>query len=129
AESRVGGAGVGFEEATAGLLVRSGVGVKLGLVRVGEAQRLHGGPQRGYPVLHVAGTNGKGSTCAFAEASLGAAGLGTGLYTSPHLVHFCERIRIGGIPISEERAAGLFEEIVGRVPWALDSEGLTFFEF
>ena len=118
-----------FEELKQALFVRSNFGMKLGLDRMREALRLLGDPHRGYPVLHVAGTNGKGSTCAFAEASLRAAGLRTGLYTSPHLVHFCERIRIGGTPISEERACDLFEEIVRRVPWALDAEGLTFFEF
>jgi dihydrofolate synthase / folylpolyglutamate synthase len=117
-----------FEELKTALFVRSNFGMKLGLERMREALRLLGDPQRGYPVLHVAGTNGKGSTCAFAEASLRAAGLRTGLYTSPHLVHFCERIRLGGTPISEERAAALFEEIVRRVPWALDAQGLTFFE-
>jgi dihydrofolate synthase/folylpolyglutamate synthase len=117
-----------FEELKAALFVRSNFGMKLGLERMLEALRLLGDPHRGYPVLHVAGTNGKGSTCAFAEASLRAAGLRTGLYTSPHLIHFCERIRVGGTPISEERAADLFEEIAGKVPWALDAEGLTFFE-
>ena len=117
-----------FEELKAALFVRSSFGMKLGLDRMREALRLLGGPQRGYPVLHVAGTNGKGSTCAFAEASLRAAGLRTGLYTSPHLLHFCERIRVAGTPISEERATELFEEIVQRVPWALDAAGLTFFE-
>jgi dihydrofolate synthase/folylpolyglutamate synthase len=117
-----------FEDVKAALFVRSSFGMKLGLARMREALTLLGDPHRGYPVLHVAGTNGKGSTCAFTEASLRAAGLRTGLYTSPHLLHFCERIRIGGIAIAEERAAGLFEEIVRRVPWALDAEGLTFFE-
>ncbi|HEY2031170.1 MAG TPA: folylpolyglutamate synthase/dihydrofolate synthase family protein, partial [Myxococcales bacterium] len=80
------------------------------------------------PALHVAGTNGKGSTCAFAEASLRAAGLRTGLYTSPHLNHFCERIRIGGEQISEDHACALLTEIRERVPWALGDPGLTFFE-
>jgi dihydrofolate synthase / folylpolyglutamate synthase len=50
------------------------------------------------------------------------------VFTSPHLVHFCERIRIAGEPIAEERAAELLEEIVRRVPWALRDDGLTFFE-
>ncbi|MFL5377409.1 MAG: bifunctional folylpolyglutamate synthase/dihydrofolate synthase [Myxococcales bacterium] len=117
-----------FEELKAALFVRSNFGMKLGLTRMREALRLLGDPHRGYAVLHVAGTNGKGSTCAFAEASLRAAGLRTGLYTSPHLIHFCERIRVSGTPISEERAADLFEEILGKVPWALEDEGLTFFE-
>ncbi|HEY2029006.1 MAG TPA: bifunctional folylpolyglutamate synthase/dihydrofolate synthase, partial [Myxococcales bacterium] len=69
--------------------------MKLGLDAMREALSQLGNPERETPALHVAGTNGKGSTCAFAEASLRAAGLRTGLYTSPHLNHFCERIRIG----------------------------------
>src|SRR3954462_991468 len=117
-----------FEELKAALFVRSNFGMKLGLTRMREALRLLGDPHRGYAVLHVAGTNGKGSTCAFAEASLRAAGLRTGLYTSPHLNHFCERIRIDGEPISEQRACDLLEEVRARVPWALGDPGLTFFE-
>src|SRR5436190_15066093 len=117
-----------FEELKAALFVRSNFGMKLGLDRMREALRLLGDPHRGYPVLHVAGTNGKGSTCAFAEASLRAAGLRTGLYTSPHLNHFCERIRIGGEPIDEERACDLFDEVRAKVAWALGDPGLTFFE-
>src|SRR5438874_1882218 len=117
-----------FEELKRLLFVRGNFGVKLGLERMREACALLGNPERGAPVLHVAGTNGKGSTCAFAEASLRAAGLRTGLYTSPHLNHFCERIRIAGEPISEERACELLEEVRARVPWALDDPGLTFFE-
>src|SRR5438128_12285845 len=117
-----------FSELKQLLFARGNFGVKLGLERMREACALLGNPERGAPVLHVAGTNGKGSTCAFAEAALRAAGLRTGLYTSPHLFHFCERIRVAGEPISEERAATLFEEIVRRVPWALRDDGLTFFE-
>jgi dihydrofolate synthase/folylpolyglutamate synthase len=110
------------------LFARGNFGVKLGLERMREACALLGNPERGAPALHVAGTNGKGSTCAFAEAALRAKGLRTGLYTSPHLNHFCERIRIGGAPISEERAGELLEEVQARVSWALGDPGLTFFE-
>ncbi|HZR08998.1 MAG TPA: folylpolyglutamate synthase/dihydrofolate synthase family protein [Myxococcales bacterium] len=110
------------------LFARGNFGVKLGLERMEQACALLGSPERSAPVLHVAGTNGKGSTCAFAEAALRAKGLRTGLYTSPHLNHFCERIRIRGEPISEERAGGLLEELISRVPWALGDPGLTFFE-
>lgn len=117
-----------FEELKALLFDRSNFGMKLGLERMREACALLGDPQRAAPALHVAGSNGKGSTCAFAEASLRAAGLRTGLYTSPHLNHFCERIRIGGEPISEDRAGELLEEVRARVPWALGDPGLTFFE-
>ncbi|MFN2549477.1 MAG: folylpolyglutamate synthase/dihydrofolate synthase family protein [Myxococcales bacterium] len=117
-----------FEELKSLLFVRSNFGVKLGLERMHEACAALGNPERSAPVLHVAGTNGKGSTCAFAEASLRAAGFRTGLYTSPHLNHFCERIRVAGEPISEARAAELLDEIRARVPWALGDPGLTFFE-
>src|SRR3954471_2395245 len=117
-----------FDELKELLFARGNFGVKLGLTRMREACALLGNPERSAPVLHVAGTNGKGSTCAFAEAALRAAGLRTGLYTSPHLNHFCERIRIGGAPIPEERACELLEEVSSRVPWALGDPGLTFFE-
>ena len=117
-----------FAELQQLLFRRSNFGMKLGLERMRDALSLLGDPHRAAPVLHVAGTNGKGSTCAFVEAALRAAGLRTGLYTSPHLVHFCERFRICGEPIAEERAAGLLEQILARVPWALRDDGLTFFE-
>jgi dihydrofolate synthase/folylpolyglutamate synthase len=117
-----------FEDLKELLFRRSNFGMKLGLARMREAVALLGNPHLAFPALHVAGSNGKGSTCAFAEAALRAAGLRTGLYTSPHLFHFCERIRVAGEPISEERAAELLEEIVRRVPWALREDGLTFFE-
>jgi dihydrofolate synthase/folylpolyglutamate synthase len=117
-----------FDELKELLFARGNFGVKLGLERMREACALLGNPERSAPVLHVAGTNGKGSTCAFAEAALRAGGLRTGLYTSPHLSHFCERIRIGGEPVSEERACELLEEVRERVPWALGDPGLTFFE-
>ena len=117
-----------FEELKELLFRRSNFGMKLGLERMREALASLGDPQRVFAALHVAGSNGKGSTCAFAEAALRAAGLRTGLYTSPHLFHFCERIRVRGEPVSEERAAALLEEIVRRVPWALREDGLTFFE-
>src|SRR3954471_19431464 len=117
-----------FDELKELLFARGNFGVKLGLARMREACALLGNPERSTKVLHVAGTNGKGSTCAFAEAALRAAGLRTGLYTSPHLSHFCERIRIDGEPIPEQRACDLLEEVRAGVPWALDDPGLTFFE-
>src|SRR6201992_2412007 len=63
------------------------------------------------PVIHVAGTNGKGSACAFSRAMLEAQGLKVHTHTSPHLVHFHERIRIGGKLISEEALVSLLEEV------------------
>jgi len=76
------------------------------------------------PVLHVAGTNGKGSTCAFSRAMLEAQGLRAHAYTSPHLVHFHERIRIAGKLIGEEELAATLDECE-RVN---AGEPITFFE-
>ncbi len=82
-----------------------------------------GNPHRRYATLHVAGTKGKGSTCAFAAGILQAAGFRTGLYTSPHLLSFRERFRIDGRPVSEQELA----EVVAQVRPAA-SPDLTFFE-
>src|SRR5262245_56909585 len=73
----------------------------LKLERVVAALRLCGSPEQRFPTLHVAGTNGKGSTAALLHAVLTAAGYRTGLFTSPHLIDFCERIRVGQRCISE----------------------------
>ncbi len=62
-----------------------------------------GNPHRAYPVVHIAGTNGKGSVAAMIAAVLHAAGYRVGLYTSPHLVEFVERIRIDGVPIAADQ--------------------------
>src|SRR5437588_12825005 len=64
-----------------------------------------GHPERHFPSVHIAGTNGKGSTCAFVAAELRARGLKVGLYTSPHLVSVRERIEVDSVPIDEEAFA------------------------
>ncbi len=64
-----------------------------------------GHPERHFPAIHIAGTNGKGSTCAFAAAELRARGRRVGLYTSPHLVSVRERVQVDGVPIGEEAFA------------------------
>src|SRR3546814_2977996 len=66
------------------------------------------------PVLHVAGTNGKGSTCAFLRAAIDAAGLTAHVYSSPHLVRFNERIRIAGTLIDDDALAALLEEALDQ---------------
>lgn len=74
----------------------------LKLDRTAAALRAVGAPQQRFPSIHVAGTNGKGSTAAFLHAILGAAGYRVGLFTSPHLIDFCERIRLGARRISPQ---------------------------
>ena len=84
-----------------------------------------GNPQSRYPIIHVAGTKGKGSTSALCAAALQAAGYSVGLYTSPHLLDYVERIRINGAPISHEQLIELVEEIK---PHVAKIEKLTTFE-
>jgi dihydrofolate synthase/folylpolyglutamate synthase len=74
-------------------------GIKLGLDTMGELTAALGHPERAYPVVHVAGTNGKGSVVAMIERALRAANLRTGRYTSPHLVHLEERFAVDGRPV------------------------------
>src|SRR5512146_1543582 len=77
--------------------------IDLVLDRIERLLAALGHPERHLPpVIHVAGTNGKGSVCAFSRAMLEAQGLAVHVYTSPHLVRFHERIRLGGNLISEE---------------------------
>src|SRR5688500_1791738 len=78
-----------------------------------------GNPQQKYPIIHVAGTKGKGSVSALCASALKAAGYKTGLYTSPHLLDYTERIQINGKPISQEQLIELVEEIkpaVAKIP-------------
>jgi dihydrofolate synthase / folylpolyglutamate synthase len=83
----------------------------LGLERISALLGRLGNPEQELPpVFHVAGTNGKGSTCAFLRAAIEAAGLKVHVYTSPHLVRFNERIRLAGAFIEDERLAQLLEE-------------------
>lgn len=100
-------------------------GVDLKLERVRRAAAALGHPERSAPTLHVAGTNGKGSTAAMLAAMLTADGRRVGLYTSPHLVSFRERITIGGVPISEEAVVEGVAAIRATLGTGLD---LTCFE-
>ncbi len=103
-------------------------GIKLGMENTRLLMELCGDPHRSFRAIHVAGTNGKGSTAAFLASMLVAAGYRTGLYTSPHLVDFTERIRINGRPISEARVVELARRI--RESWErrAGSTSPTFFE-
>jgi dihydrofolate synthase/folylpolyglutamate synthase len=84
---------------------------KLGLDRIATVLDAVGRPQDRLRFVHVAGTNGKGSTCAMIESGLRAAGLRTGLFTSPHLEEPTERIRLDGEPISAAEFADAFDRI------------------
>jgi dihydrofolate synthase/folylpolyglutamate synthase len=87
-----------------------------------------GNPEAEYPIIHVTGTKGKGSVSALAASALSAAGYKTGLYTSPHLQDFAERIQVTGRPISHADLSELVEEIkpaVARVPYLTTFEITT----
>src|SRR5512143_24010 len=82
-------------------------GAKLGLDNSFKLAALAGNPQERLRFIHVAGTNGKGSTCAMLESIYRAAGLRVGLFTSPHLVAFGERIQVNRHPLSRRDTARL----------------------
>jgi dihydrofolate synthase / folylpolyglutamate synthase len=90
-------------------------GAKFGLENTFRLAALAGNPQTRLRFIHVAGTNGKGSTCAMLESIYRAAGLRTGLFTSPHLVSFRERIQVSRQLIPESDVVRLVEELRGRV--------------
>jgi dihydrofolate synthase / folylpolyglutamate synthase len=99
------------------------------LDRIAALVDLLGSPQRAYPVIHIAGTNGKTSTARLTEALLKERNLRVGRFTSPHLVSMRERITIDGEPLSEERFAEVYEEIAPYVE-LVDTQGrrIQFFE-
>ncbi len=100
---------------------------RLGLDTIRALLDRLGNPQRSLPpVFHVAGTNGKGSTCAFLRAALEAAGHRVHVFTSPHLVRFNERIRVAGTLISDEMLADLLAEVLDEAEAA--GIGASFFE-
>jgi dihydrofolate synthase/folylpolyglutamate synthase len=105
------------------------VAMRLGLERMGRAMEALGHPERRLPALHVAGTNGKGSTCAMVAAALQAAGHRVGLYTSPHLVTFHERIQVDGEPISDAQLEAHLGEVRAVCPWhERGQDPLSYFE-
>ncbi|NJD35561.1 MAG: bifunctional tetrahydrofolate synthase/dihydrofolate synthase [Betaproteobacteria bacterium] len=103
---------------------RGSAGIELGLERV-AAIKSRLGQRETCPVILVGGTNGKGSTCAMLERILIAAGYGVGLYTSPHLLRFNERVRINGVAVDDASLCAAF----GRVEQARGDAALTYFEF
>ena len=81
------------------------------LARMQALMEALGNPQERFTILHVAGTKGKGSVCALAASALQAAGHRVGLYTSPHLLDYCERIQIDGAPVSHPGLVSLVEKV------------------
>lgn len=103
--------------------------IRLGLDRIHGALERLGHPEKRYRTVHVAGTNGKGSTCAFVAAGLRAQGYRVGLYTSPHLERVNERIQLDGEEISDEVFGRRILEVLERVPeLCADPPLLTYFE-
>jgi len=105
---------------------------KFGLDRITRLLHALGDPHRAPGFVHVAGTNGKGSTCAMIESGLRATGIRTGLYTSPHLIEPTERICINGTPVSKSEFAEVFTTIHDTAVQMLDKGELdlhpTYFE-
>ena len=113
-----------YAHALAYLFARTTGAFKFGLERTQALLTELGDPHRRYPVLHVAGTNGKGSCVATADALLRSRGLRVGRYTSPHLVDFRERIVVDGRPIGEDAVV----EFIERWTPAVERIGASFFE-
>jgi dihydrofolate synthase/folylpolyglutamate synthase len=99
-------------------------GIKLGLSNITKLLSHLGNPQNSYPTIHVAGTNGKGSTVAVLEAILISAGYRVGVYTSPHLIDFRERIKINGRFIDKKYMTDFFNKHLKKI----ESLPMTFFE-
>jgi len=105
-------------------------GIKLGLEPIRGLLFELGNPQEKYPSIHIAGTNGKGSTASFIASILSEAGYKVGLYTSPHLFEATERITLSGKPISKRKFASLIANLVPAIKKRTEETGipLTYFE-
>lgn len=99
-----------YAQAEKFILSREFFGMKLGLENITEFLDSIGTPQDNYQTIHVAGTNGKGSTVVMLTSMLRAAGYKVGQFTSPHLVSFRERIRVDGDVIPEKRIVSFIDQ-------------------
>jgi dihydrofolate synthase/folylpolyglutamate synthase len=99
-------------------------GIKLGLQSIESFLEICGNPHKEIQTIHLAGTNGKGSTASIISKILQKNGYKVGLYTSPHLIHFNERVRIDGVPISNESII----EFIDKHKQTLIDSSITFFE-
>ena len=112
-----------FERALAFLFPRTPQ-IKFGLATTEVLLAAAGDPQLCFPAIHIGGTNGKGSVATLVASALEARGLSVGLYTSPHLVSFRERIRVNGVPISEAAVASWTSHLRPTI----EAVNATFFE-
>ncbi|MCD5390870.1 bifunctional folylpolyglutamate synthase/dihydrofolate synthase [candidate division NPL-UPA2 bacterium] len=120
-----------YKQALAYLYDLERLGIKLGLSNIKRLLELLGNPGQGLRAIHIAGTNGKGSTAAFISSILKEAGYKVGLYTSPHLTDFRERITINGRQIPREKVAQLLAKIKPHITKMAAEAGIghpTFFE-
>ncbi len=119
-----------MEEITKHLKSLARFGSKPGLDRIKAVLAELGNPERRLRIIHVAGTNGKGSTCAMLASVLQTAGYKTGLFTSPHLVRLNERIQVDGEPIPDEDLQRVGAQVMQAAKAVEAAEDpLTFFEF
>lgn len=113
-----------YQELTRRLYPRLSGGIRWGIERTERLLEAAGNPHRRYPTVHIAGTNGKGSVAAILASVLRRAGVRVGVYTSPHLCTFRERVQVDGRPVSEEAMLA-----AGRRLWpAVQREEPSFFE-
>ncbi len=112
-----------IDEIRDNFFARGRFGIRPGLESTRHMLHSLGHPERNFPVIHIAGTNGKGSTAAFLSSLLYEGGYRVGLFTSPHLITFTERFRIDGHQISEEKLVSLAVEVLAVAP-----AEATFFE-
>ena len=117
-----------YQETISWLFSLQKFGIKLGLSSITRLLELLGNPHHGLHCIHIAGTNGKGSTAAYLHAMYCCAGYRPGLYTSPHLVDFSERIIIAGRPIPHSSVTSLVQRL-RTLCRRNNLEHITFFEF
>ncbi len=117
-----------YDEAVAYLDATIGLGVKPGLDRMRRFMELMGNPQDSYPIIHIAGTNGKTSTARMASALIAAHGLTVGAFTSPHLEAVEERIALNGVPLAPHEFAAAVADVAPFHEMFRQQDDITYFE-
>ena len=111
-----------YDEVVSEIMGRTRFGNRPGVEVSAELLKKLGNPEKKLRIIHVAGTNGKGSVCSYISYTLMATGHRTGLFTSPHILDYCERIRVDGQEISEDEVVTLYKQIdaLGGSPTMFD---------